>query len=269
MCQEAEQGIWKPVLGALGVATVFLTIVGNFVFSPKPSLAPTLRIANTGLSDAGLSVSGPPKTDLSQTQGSPRAAQARRVERAPIADLPTKTDETIVTRPVDRQSVPCDTVSDVALADQTSPAKTEPGSDAERLAARVDPPALAEDTPILVSVAEPAPVSQYVPLPDQVALPEDAPKPGDAIASRPIGGPEQPAEKTKEVIVADVSELPPATQSPENLESRPYAVAVASSHQPVVMHRLSHHERKMLRKIAHLEKKQNRLFKDDQSLVCR
>ncbi len=47
MYQEAETGIFKPVLGALGVASVFLTIVGNLVFSPKPSsLTPTsLKIA--------------------------------------------------------------------------------------------------------------------------------------------------------------------------------------------------------------------------------
>jgi len=270
MYQEAEQGIWKPVLGALGVATVFLTIVGNVVFSPKPSAAPSLGIAKTGLSNSGLS-----NSERSHTELTPQTGKARHVERAPVVDLQLTTEAAIVTRPVDSQNPPCDTASGVEVAAQTPLTKPEQGSSNELVAVRVDSPALPEETAgrdlvaELTSVPGHAPVSEHSPLPEQVALPEQAPKTGDVIASLPVNGPELPAEIPSTVSVADVSEESATIHAPENREPRPHTVAVASSQSPVVVQRLSHRDRKMLRKVAHQEKKQNRLFKDDQSVVCR
>jgi hypothetical protein len=265
MYQEVEQGIWKPVLGTLGVATVVLTLVGNVVFAPKPSTPPTLGIANSGTFNS----------DHSHTELTPQAGQPRHVERAPAVDLPVNTEEAIVIRPVDSQNPPCDSASDVLVADHSPLAKPEPGRDEELVAVRVDSPALPEETAGRVLVAERTPVaghvhdSEHAPLPEQVALPEQAPKTGDEIASLPVTGPELPAEIPSTVSVADVSEESPTTDAQENREPHPYTVAAASSQPPVVVQRLSHRDRKMLRKIAHLEKKQNRLLKDDQSLVCR
>lgn len=259
MYQEAEQGIWKPVLGALGVATVVLTLVGNVVFAPKPSTSPMLRMANSGTSNS----------DQSHSEMSPQAGQARRVERAPVVEQPLNTQEAIVKRPVDSQNLPCDTASDVLVADHSPLAKPEPGRDEDLIAVQVDPPALPDETASPVLVAGQLPDSEHAPLPEQVALPEQAPKTGDVIASLPVSGPELPAEIPSTVSVADVAEESPATHAQENREPRPYAVAAASSQPYVIVQRLSHRDRKMLRKIAHQEKKQNRLLKDDQSVVCR
>src|SRR5258708_5191853 len=77
MCPEAEQGVaWKPVLGALGVARVFLSLFGNFAFAPKPA--------------------GPPVTITAQTEPSPLAARVAVHEQGPIAEQALVTEPAAV-----------------------------------------------------------------------------------------------------------------------------------------------------------------------------
>jgi hypothetical protein len=187
----------------------------------------------------------------------------------------TKTDDKVVTTPdagksQERQKSPCDSTGDVAAVEPTLP--TESQSDEEIVTGPIDLQKLPDKTDGPVLVAEHAPVVDQVPLPEQAA-PAGDPAGSLPIAALPIVGPsvegqDLPAESSP-ALAADGRSAPPAPGVFENRESRPHAVAADNPPSCVVVQKLSHYERKLLRKIAHLQKKQNRLFKDDCTLVCR
>lgn len=289
MYQESEKGIWKPVLGALGAASVILTIVGNLVFSPKPSTLPTLKMAD----------SEGPTTDRSNSRRASAvmvvpAVQSRQIDESPSLDLSSKpnattgTNATIgnrpaVTAPVESQKLPCDTASDILLADEALFAEPQPGAEVDIAAGSVEPsmPSAETDNPVLV--AERAPVADaaatFEPVtselaPSELAPSELAPQAGPSIASQPVlvapvDRPDSPDANPISVSVADACSPTPAGPLTERGQPHVLPVAVDNSATCVVVQKLSHYERKMLRRVAHLEKKRNRQFKDDCALVCR
>jgi len=265
MYQEAEQGIWKPVLGALGAASVILTIVGNLVFSPKPSLLPTLKMADSEGPDVDRS-----NSHRSSSVMIVPAVRSREIDRSPSLDVPSKraiVERPIVAAPVESQNSPCDTASDILVADQAQPREQEPYDEADAAGRLVDLPnsATASEKEVLVT--------QQAPVAESAAPSEQALQAGPSIASQPIviapvDHPNLPNENANDGSVAACDSEPQASQIVENSESRVPPVAVDNS-AAVVVQKLSHYERKMRRKMAHLEKKRNRLLKDDCCLVCR
>lgn len=249
MRQEAEHGIFKPVLGALGVASLFLTIVGNLVFSPKSSLTPTQQIASTE-----------------------RALPAERTpqfEPAPVADVavPTEpapqTGETIVTSPVELQNSPYESASDVAAVEPAPSAEQGPKSEETIVALPAPGPTLPSATAGEVLVVEQAPQAE------QPALPEEALTTDTVVAIVPAEPAISPSEIANDISVADAQPESGITSPNEEGQQQPSTVAAAVPPTPVVLQTLSHHERKLLRKAEHLEKKMNRLMAHGRAIACR
>jgi hypothetical protein len=268
MHHEAEQVIWKPVLGALGAASVILMLVGNLVFSPLPSSLPTLKMAD----------SEGPLVDRSNSRRSSTvmvvpAVRSRQIDQTPSLDVPAKSPATIVDRPavstpVESQNLPCDTAGDVLIAEQPQPAEQQPHDTGDVVGRSVELPVSPAQTEQPVLVAEQAPVTQ------PASPSEQAPHAGPSIASQPapvaaVNHPILPDENAGNISVAACGAQAQPTETLENADSRLPPVAVENSATCVIEQKLSHYERKMRRKLAHLEKKRNRLFNSDCCVVCR
>jgi hypothetical protein len=178
MCQEAEQGVWKPVVATLGVASVLLSIVGNLVFSPDSllkkgesatggDLAATSFPQSLDLPRAdsepvpvfqqAIEPSSIPILKLANAQHEPQAGLAPQAEPAAVAELAPQaellpqTDETVVPilpRKIElphETALPRETATDVSVAD------VRPDTD-ETL-----PDDVREQHPHTVAVAEPSP----------------------------------------------------------------------------------------------------------------
>jgi|GEM_PF-5234287 len=274
MHHEAEQVIWKPVLGALGAASVILMLVGNLVFSPLPSSLPTLKMAD----------SEGPRVDRSNSRRSSTvmvvpAVRSRQIDQAPSLDVPAKSPATIVDRPtvtapVESQNRPCDTASDVLIAEQPQPAEQQAQDTGNMVGRSVELPISPAQTEPPVLVAEQAPVVQPASPSEPISPSERAPEASPSIASQPapvaaVDHPILPEENAGYISVAACGAQPQPTQTLENADSRLPQVAVENSATCVIEQKLSHSERKMRRRIAHLAKRRNRLFNSDCCVVCR
>ena len=245
MYQEAENGIFKPVLGALGVATVFLTIVGNFVFAPKPSSVQTVRLADA--------------------QQAPDSERARQIEPAPAAEVakqpelaPHSPRDLAIDVPVAEQSPP---VTSGLPSETASQPESAPKTGEKLAAVPVEGPVLPGETASHILLVESAPVAEPVP------LPEPAPNTDESVAALP----QQPPaahETASDVSAAHAGSEPVITPLHEN-SSPPPALADADRAPPFVIETLSHHDRRMLRKAEHLAKKQIRLAKHGRVIACR
>jgi len=133
MRQKAEQDVWKPVLGTLGVASVLLPMVGSLVFSPDSPLKKWGSATGGQLAATSFPQSlDPPQADSEPVSvfhqavepssipkqklpDAPYEAHARlapkaelppqvevtaAAERAPQVELLPKTDQSVVTLPV-------------------------------------------------------------------------------------------------------------------------------------------------------------------------
>ena len=250
MHQEAEQGMWKSVLGALGVVSVLLTIVSNLVFSPDNLLK--RGGSTTGERIAAKSVEL--NTDPLGADSQPASAVQQAVE-PPSRPAP-----------------------EVAAVDHLSPRLTE---------AIGEPAPEFEEEPAIehVLVAAQAPVAEQgqqlepVVVASQLQLEEPATVEERAIVSdvpqkaaetifEPPQGPTFVAETDSGVAVAAIQPGRDGTQPSDRRGYNLQNVAIPDA-LSVFEPALSHHDRRVLRKIAHLEKKRNRLLQETQPTACR
>lgn len=247
MYQETEQGVCKPVLGALGVASVFLTLVGHLVFSPNPSLLRT--------------------PDRADTDQAPLVDQAQQIAQLPTGRLvpepepALEVDETIVSLPVEVPISSRETPGDISVARQVPQSELAPRSDETVVGPLVEGPVLPRETASDVLVAGQTPSAELAPQPEQ------ATKADETIVAVPVERPllSQKADSSQEpgsdVSVADVRPGPDMIPLADSVDGESPAVAVADPTPAVIVpQKLSHHDRKLLRKAEHLEKRKNRLL---------
>lgn len=218
MSQGTEQGVWRPVLGALGIATAFLTLVGNLVFSPGQTAAPSPKLTQL----EQVSVDAPALL----------AEQATQVDQVPFAE-------------------PAPVAEPVVVADQTSVAEIAKESVAAK-AAVVGQVPVAEPAPVAqqVPAAEPPAVAgiETKIVPTVVSLPADDPVlPSDAARDVSI------AEIQPEPDVARPSE-----NRDENAHTiavarlpQPVVAASLSHHDRKVLRKIAHREKKKDRLVRH------------------
>src|SRR5262249_48490059 len=153
---EAEQGVWKPVLGTLGAACVLLAIVGNVVFSPDSPLKKTGTATSRHFVATSFSQIPDPPREYSepisdfhqavesssiamldvpnaeqephvrlapQAEPAPQAGLSPVVELAPVAEpapqveLLPKSNQTVVTLSAEYPILPREATTDVSVAD--------------------------------------------------------------------------------------------------------------------------------------------------------
>jgi antitoxin (DNA-binding transcriptional repressor) of toxin-antitoxin stability system len=235
MFQEAEKGLWKSVMGALGVASVFLTLVGNLVFSPRPASTPRLVLANK--------LHAPVVAQLHVTAQTPVTAQVPSAGQGPV-------------------------LTPGPLADEVQTAAQGPVAEIVPVAER---PQIAE----LLPVADIVPVTEFVPEPapvpagDHTAVAELTPAIDETIVIQPAERQIAVRESARDGLLAEFQPEPELRLPNDDRDERRSMIVAVEPALPVVPQILSHHDRRILRKIAHLEKKWNRLARHDRSLVGR
>jgi hypothetical protein len=247
MYQEAENGIFKPVLGALSIASVFLTIVGNLVFAPKPSLVGTVQLA-----EARQPTHSEPTR---QVEPAPEAAKlpelATQAPRNLAVDVSVAGNEPLATPDYSSES-------ETVVQPETAPKTGE-----NLVALPLAGPVLPQATVVEVLVSESAPVAE------SVTLPEPAPNGKESIAVLPV----QPVVAANETPIRDSAANVPAEPESTHLHDegtqRPTAVAELDLPSPFVVEPRSHHDRRMLRKAEHQAKRQIRLAKHGRVVACR
>src|SRR5437868_260614 len=101
MCQEADQGIWKPVLGALGAASVILLADQALPVEPQSG-------ADINVAGRTVEVPMPPaetENPLLVAERAPVAEPAAQSEQAPQAG-PSIANQPVLVAPVDHPDLP-------------------------------------------------------------------------------------------------------------------------------------------------------------------
>jgi hypothetical protein len=236
MRENPVQSVWKPVLGALGAASVFLALVGNLVFSPDSQSKPGSQSKKAG-SATGVPLAA---TSAAQSLDPPRANCDTRADWEPGPFLAEAAEPSPVPPP--------------ELAKSEQEPRAEPAAELTRVAEQA-PQAELQPKTELHPKADEAVVT--LPVESPIVPPESVPPLERAL----------PGEPATDPSVADVRAETESALPDDVRAQHADTVAVGEPSPVFVPLKLSHRDRKVLRKVAHLEKKKKRFEENGRSIV--